>query len=57
MSALGDRFRVKWEAYYPLALGMVGGFLAYVVGPHAMQAIEARQWDIENLFVAVFTLG
>lgn len=57
MSALGDRFGVKWEAYYPLTFGIVGGLLAYVIGPHTMQAIESRQWEIENLFVAVFTLG
>jgi hypothetical protein len=57
MSALRDRFGVKWEAYYPLVLGMIGGLIAYVVGPQLMKSIEAKQWEIENLFVAIFTLG
>jgi hypothetical protein len=57
MSTLVDKIGVRWESYYPSAIGAIGAVVGYVIGPEALHAIHVRQWALENLFVAIFTLA
>lgn len=57
MTTLVDKIGVRWEAYYPSALGVISAILGYLFGPDALHFMHAKEWAIENIFVAVFTLG
>jgi hypothetical protein len=57
MNTLVDKIGVRWEGYYPATFGLVGAIVGCALGPRALHAMEVKQWAIENLFVAVFTLA
>jgi hypothetical protein len=57
MNTLVDKIGVRWEGYYPVAFGFAAAVAGCAVGPRALHAMEAKQWAIENLFVAIFTLA
>lgn len=57
MNALVDKIGVRWEGYYPSVLGVIGAVVACIKGPEALQYIHAKEWAVENIFVAIFTLA
>src|ERR1700730_13561914 len=57
MNTLVDKIGVRWEGYYPSLLGIVGAVVGYAIGPEALHAAHVKQWAVENIFVAVFTLA
>jgi uncharacterized membrane protein len=50
MVALADKIGARWEAAYPSVTGIAAGVVAYLYAPE-------HKWAIENIFVAIFTLG
>ncbi|MHC2712701.1 hypothetical protein ACVIWV_002411 [Bradyrhizobium diazoefficiens] len=57
MNTLVDKIGVRWEIHYPAAFGLLGAVLGYVFGPEALHYVHAKDWAMENIFVAVFTLA
>jgi SNF family Na+-dependent transporter len=57
MATVLDRIAVRWEASYPALCGVAGAVLGYTALPRALEQMHHKQWVIENIFVAVFTLG
>jgi hypothetical protein len=57
MTTLVDRVALQWERVYPPAAGAVGLVIGYLYAPGWLHALHAKEWAIENLFVAVFTLA
>jgi hypothetical protein len=57
MAILVDRIGLQWEALYPAIMGAGAGAIAYVFVPDWLHFMHERQWAIENIFVAIFTLG
>jgi hypothetical protein len=57
MATAVDRLGARWEHIYPGLLGVAGAVAGYLYGPAVLAHMDSRHWDIENLFVAVFTLG
>jgi hypothetical protein len=51
------RIGVRWESLYPVASGAAGALVGYAFGPNWIEHVHANGWIIENLFVAIFTLG
>jgi hypothetical protein len=56
MNTLVNKIGVRWEGYYPSVLGVISAIAGCVIGPDALHYIHAKEWAVENLFVAVFTL-
>lgn len=46
-----------WERLYPTTFGFGGAIVGYLYGPYILHEFYERQWAIENIFVATFTLG
>jgi hypothetical protein len=57
MATLVDKIGARWEALYPVLCGAAGVIIGYVYGPIWLHSIHSKQWVLENIFVAVFTLG
>lgn len=57
MATLVDKIGARWEVFYPWICGAAGTIIGYVYGPAWLESIHTRQWVVENIFVAVFTLG
>lgn len=57
MTTLVDKFGARWEANYPLVFATVAAVFGYVFGPAALHSMHSKQWVIENVFVATFTLA
>jgi hypothetical protein len=52
------RISRQWERIYPATFfGLAGAVAGYLYGPQVLCVIHERQWSLENIFVAVFTLG
>jgi hypothetical protein len=57
MSTLVNRLGVQWERGYPLFSAAAGAAVGYMYGPGWLHHLHEKQWVIENIFVAVFTLA
>lgn len=57
VAAVVDRLGARWEHIYPGLCGVAGTAIGYLYGPSVLGYIESRHWVLENLFVAVFTIG
>lgn len=57
MTTILDRIAVHWEANYPAAVGVACAVAGYLFLPKVIEVIHHKGWAIENIFVAVFTLG
>ncbi|MGY4288787.1 hypothetical protein ACVWXO_008007 [Bradyrhizobium sp. LM2.7] len=57
MASIAHKITVRWEAAYPALSGLAAAAIGYVYGPHWYEVIHSNNWLIENLFVAIFTLG
>jgi hypothetical protein len=57
MTTLADRMALQWERVYPLTAFGVGLAIGYFYVPGWLNALHARDWAIENIFVAIFTLA
>src|SRR5438874_1066221 len=57
MAGVIDRIGVRWESLYPPMSGAVGAGVGYYYLPGWLESIHSHQWLVENLFVAIFTLG
>jgi hypothetical protein len=57
MATLLDRISLHWETRYPVLSALVCALLGYFYAPDALHYVHQKQWAIENIFVAVFTLS
>jgi hypothetical protein len=57
MNTLVDKIGVRWEGYYPSAFGVIAAVAGGTIGIHAFHYVHVKQWAIENIFVAIFTLA
>ncbi len=57
LAQLTNRIAVRWESNYPMLFACGGALLAYFYSPHALYFVHDAQWAVENIFVAIFTLG
>jgi hypothetical protein len=57
MTTFTDKLGVSWELAYPAALGFAGAVAGYLYAPAWFASLHAKEWAIENVFVAVFTLA
>jgi hypothetical protein len=57
MSVIVDRISLHWERGHPIVFGLAGFVTSYLYGAEALCWLHAKHWVIENIFVAVFTLG
>jgi hypothetical protein len=57
MTALTNKIGVHWENNYPVLSAIACALLGYFYGPDVLHFVHASQWALENIFVAVFTLG
>ncbi|MGX9431757.1 hypothetical protein [Bradyrhizobium sp. LeoA1S1] len=57
MNTLVDKIGVRWEEHYPSVFGIIGALVGFTLGPEALHYVHAKQWAMENIFVAVFTLA
>jgi hypothetical protein len=57
MTTLVDRISLQWERVYPLGACALGLVIGYLYAPGWLHNLHAREWAIENIFVAVFTLA
>jgi hypothetical protein len=57
MTTLVDRIALQWERVYPLAACAIGLVVGYLYAPAWLDHLHAKDWAIENIFVAIFTLA
>jgi hypothetical protein len=57
MTTIVDRISLQWERAYPLAACGVGLIVGYLYVPGWLHFLHAKEWAIENIFVAIFTLA
>ena len=57
MTTIVDRISLQWERVYPLGACALGLVVGYVYTPGWLHHLHEKDWAIENIFVAVFTLA
>lgn len=57
MTTLADRLGFQWERVYPTIAGLIGFVIAWLYAPGWLNYLHAKEWAIENIFVAIFTLA
>jgi hypothetical protein len=57
MTTIVDRISLQWERLYPLVACALGLAVGYVYAPGWLHHLHEKDWAIENIFVAVFTLA
>jgi hypothetical protein len=57
MPSIANRASLYLERGYPLVIGAVGATVGYLFGPGLLCGFNEKQWIVENIYVAVFTLG
>lgn len=57
MSAIAQKVVLHWELHYPAAIGAAFALIGFFFGPEALSNLYVRQWAVENIFAAVFTLS
>jgi hypothetical protein len=57
MTTITDHIALQWERVYPLVACGVGLVVGYLYAPGWLHHLHAKEWAIENIFVAVFTLA
>lgn len=57
MTTIVDRISLQWERVYPLVACAAGLVVGYLLVPSWLHHLHAKDWAIENIFVAVFTLA
>lgn len=57
MTTIVDRIHFHWERFYPLAASVVGLIVGYLYAPGWLHHLHAKDWAVENIFVAVFTIA
>jgi hypothetical protein len=57
MTTIVDRIHYQWERLYPLAVCVVGLVVGYFFAPAWLHHLHEKDWAIENIFVAAFTIA
>jgi hypothetical protein len=57
MATITEKIGARWEVTYPILFAAAGVIVGYSYGPGWLEAIHTKQGVVENIFVAVFTLG
>jgi hypothetical protein len=57
MATFVEKIGARWEVVYPVLSGIVGAVIGWRYAPGWLHSMHTNQWVIENIFVAIFTLG